>query len=592
MTRRKWLAIQVGLTLVVVAAIVVLWLWTHNQALLLTLLPVVVSWVLGSIPRPGPPDDPVALAASRIKKTWDKEAARRGESEVAANTNPAQWERSDAMDAMRSILPQEGDTNELAHRYVKGPFRLLLAGEPGSGKTAFCVALTRELLSRRAKTDPVPVLLQLKDWDRREGLERWIVEQLGTLHNVSRSVARTLLEERRLLPIFDGLDEGPGELADTICRLTDSRLLDDRPFVLTCREQILDAAKVDHLIARDAKVRIVPITSAEIVVMLQKAYDQRPGWSDVIKHLRNSPHGPLAKALNTRLMLFLMMRVTSQSEPPPDRLIGNSGLQNSDAIRDHLIGLFLAIALPEASGRRFIDEKSNERWLRYLAVELCGTDGRLQWWRFYEVLRGSTAFLAVRVVVGALVTAGLCVVLFGLFGYPWLGLTFGAVLGGVGGGVMNLSPVADPKALPPMALRVDEGPWPSWLAALVTGAGGAIAIGYLYQDAIIGVTVGAAIGLGLGLSRRLLTRPTLKDRVLGPDEVLRADRRTVLLAFPVGAVVIGFVGAGLGLVGEARTAGLVIPVANLGQEILVSTTGAALCGAFTLAMIVQTTSAW
>ncbi len=595
-------------SLLLIAAAIGLWLQTGNEELLLALLPAIVQGALswsppsqsGSVSK----DEASKQAVKKMKQFWDDEATRRRESSVEVNdehrngvelnTVPSRWRRSNAANWAREHLPVEGNSNELVKLYVEQPFRLLLLGEPGSGKTAFCVQLTRALLSRYTPGSAVPVLLQLASWNGEEPVDLWIENQLRTMQGMSRKLAKELLEERQILPILDGLDEGlDHSLPITLRRLNHSRIMRNKPFVITCREQVFDQAKVDHLLERDAEIRILPLAAGEIVEVLEQAFDGRSGWSGVIERLRNEPEHQLAKALNTRLMLYLMVQVFSHSERHPVDLLDDPKLSTVEQIRKYLIGLFLQTSLKEAQRGRFDDDRHNDRWLRYLATHLCdSTDLRLSWWRFFEVLNGTLVFFAARVATGATVTAGLCLFLFGLFGYPWLGLVFGLVLGGIGGAAMSLPPHSDPRALP-LALRNDEGPWPSVVAGLVSGIGAIVAIGILYKNPLIGLWVGLAIGAGIGLGRRLLTaKPADDERVLSPDDVLRDDRQTIVRGFLLGAVVIGFIGAGLGLLGRARSLGLAIPVTNLQQEVLVGAGIAGLCGSFTMAILVQATGAW
>jgi hypothetical protein len=584
------------MNLMIIGAVVGVWLWTRNDQLLLIMLPIVLQWMLYPIPAPQPVagslDELVASWRERIGRFWEDEATRRGERDVDGNLAPSRWRRSSAAKWAREYLPVEGDTNDLIRLYVQRPFRMLLLGEPGSGKTAFCVQLVRAL-AKDAAAPRLPVLLQLASWNREDDLDAWVVEQLRTTHGIGRRQAQDLLATRRLLLILDGLDEGVDQSLDqTLLKLTASQLIGDRPFVLTCREHVFVAARVDHLLSRDAEIRIAPLTSGEIVDVLEQNFDGRPAWNEVTERLRSEPTGPLAVALNTRLMLFIMIRVLTQSGPPPDELLNSPELSSAERIRQYLIGRFLDRAMVEARHRSFHNPERNGKWLRYLANHLSNSaDGRLSWWRFFEVLRGSRTFVASRVAVGAIITAGLSAILFGLFGHPFVGLLFGAAIGGIGGAMMRPPPIPAPKALP-RALRIDEGPRPSLVAGLITGIGGAAAIGFLYRDVLIGLAVGSAIGTGLGLSRRLLTRPSADTRVLGPREVLRDDRQSVVRGFFLGALVIGLVGAGLGLVGRASSLGLVIPITNRLQEMLVGAAIAALCGAVTLAMIMQANSAW
>jgi hypothetical protein len=186
----------------------------------------------------------------------------------------------------------------------------------------------------------------------------------------------------------------------------------------------------------------------------------RPGWRAIIERLRSDPRGPLAQALSARLMLFLMIRVFARSESPPDGVLNSPHLATAVGIQDYLVGQFLNVAVTDAPGHRFDSARQNDAWLRYVASHFAaGANGRLSWWRFFEVLRGSAVFVLVRVAIGAIITAGLCGILFGVFGHLQMGLVFGAVLGGGGAAVMRVPPDPQPKGLPYLyAMTKGRGP--------------------------------------------------------------------------------------------------------------------------------------
>lgn len=103
-----------------------------------------------------------------------------------------------------------GTVADVARRFLTLPRqRLVVLGEPGSGKSVLAGRLLLDLLDERHSAQPVPVLLPVRTWDPNgEHLDDWIVRELATLYyGRDEQVPRQLLLAGALLPILDGLDE-------------------------------------------------------------------------------------------------------------------------------------------------------------------------------------------------------------------------------------------------------------------------------------------------------------------------------------------------------------------------------------------------
>src|SRR5262245_1785363 len=88
--------------------------------------------------------------------------------------------------------------------------KLLILGAPGAGKTTTLLQLARELVER-AETDtrePMPVLLNLSSWkDDSQTIASWLVDRMHVKYGIRKDMSQRWLDERSLLPLFDGLDE-------------------------------------------------------------------------------------------------------------------------------------------------------------------------------------------------------------------------------------------------------------------------------------------------------------------------------------------------------------------------------------------------
>ncbi|NMO57523.1 hypothetical protein HH310_40945 [Actinoplanes sp. TBRC 11911] len=98
--------------------------------------------------------------------------------------------------------------------------RMLLTGDPGSGKTVALLTLVTNLLNRRrdaannsdATTIAVPVLFGLPSWPGDQELFDWMSADLVRRFGIRLDLATSLIAEGMIIPILDSLDEvDPGE---------------------------------------------------------------------------------------------------------------------------------------------------------------------------------------------------------------------------------------------------------------------------------------------------------------------------------------------------------------------------------------------
>lgn len=163
---------------------------------------------------------------------------------------------------------------------------LVVAGEPGSGKTTLLLELAEALL-RRARDDvdrPVPVVVDLGSWRRDDDFGEWLLRALADRYRIGVRLGRAWLRERRLVPLFDGLDELTGaDRAECLAWITALNL----PQVVLC------SAGDDHeLLPRYDVVHVEPLRRDQVLALitacgprldgLHEALDKNPDlWDEV-----------------------------------------------------------------------------------------------------------------------------------------------------------------------------------------------------------------------------------------------------------------------------------------------------------------------
>jgi Cdc6-like AAA superfamily ATPase len=110
-------------------------------------------------------------------------------------------------DRARPLLPAGTHIGQI---YDHANGEVLILGEPGAGKTTLLLELTRDLLqrARQDETYPIPIVFSLSSWAATHlPLTEWLVLELTGKYQISRDLARYLVQTDQVLPLLDGLDE-------------------------------------------------------------------------------------------------------------------------------------------------------------------------------------------------------------------------------------------------------------------------------------------------------------------------------------------------------------------------------------------------
>jgi hypothetical protein len=507
-----------------------------------------------------------------------------------------------------------GSGRELAKVLERVPTRrLVVLGEPGSGKTMLMVRLVLDLLTDRAKGDPVPILVPLASWNpARQDLHDWLVARLTIDHAAlarevgSRriSLISELLLERLIMPVLDGLDEMPEEArGQAFARINDA-LQPGEPVVVTCRgepyrETVRSASGGLTTVRAAAVIELQPLEARTVADYLLEdaggpAASKR--WDPVLATLGTQT--PTGQALVTPLMVGLARAIYNWRPGERATSVGDPaelcGLPDRTAVEAHLFDAFIPACYRQApDGDRWGTEEAR-KWLEFLARHLeysvLGPD--LAWWQLALGIRSGFLRLAVGIVGG--LAAGLAAGLplgvgvgrtyglaYGLAFGLLLGLPTGVVFGLIAGlGAKPARRRAFGWATRPSRLGFSSQAFALWLVAgllfgLMLGIESlqqgrprptGLWIGSLagFQELLFFLVLGLVFGLAAGLVFGLTGVPSDLTEAASPSALLSHDRRAALAITIAVALVLGlFAGLVAGPVAGLVTGLAAGPVAGI-----------------------------
>ena len=364
--------------------------------------------------------------------------------------------------------------------------RLLILGEPGTGKTNLLLELAQSLIAdaKEKKTLPIPIIFSLPSWTlgkRVRTLGQWLKDDLVHEYGLSRAAAETLVRQDSIMPLLDGLDEVAQDRR-TACVAAIHAYQESRNLgrmVVCCR--MAEYADLPNLNLR-AAIRVEKLTREDVEREISK-----PGLDYVRRALESDPE--LWKVVDTPLRLHVLygaakVELSSDSQKPPPR--------------ERLYAGYVEYALgrkADGSPRRRTAREPLLHWLGWLATEMRRRDQAQ-----FALEDLDVSWLAARRSVRAarwfvVLAGGLAGVLFGgLAGGLFSGL-FSGLFGGLFGGLLG-----EPSLeLEVVLIGVLFG---GIFGGLAGGLGGKLASGL-----VAGLAYGLAYGLWFGLGRALQPRP-------------------------------------------------------------------------------------
>lgn len=240
---------------------------------------------------------------------------------------------------------------------------LLIVGAPGAGKSTMLLQLLRELLDEAEdETKPIPVVFHLGSWQGETSLRQWLVDELtATPYSVPPDVARLWVEERRILPLLDGLDEVALEHRVACARAIDAFHAEDGLLPVVVCSRVAEYATLGFKLGFKSALHVQPLTRSQVDGYLDRFGAPLAGMREAL-----GADPTLWELLQTPFLLGIAVRayeglpaeeISLERGPLPER-------------RTRLIDAFVDRTLRGRPGRSQLDRKNVVRWLAYTARAL------------------------------------------------------------------------------------------------------------------------------------------------------------------------------------------------------------------------------
>ncbi len=174
------------------------------------------------------------------------------------------------------LLPSGTEVEDVFSEMGEGR-SLLILGEPGAGKTTTLLKLAQSLIAR-AETDlsqPLPVVFNLSAWgSKQQAIAEWLVQELYIRYGVSRSLAKTWVQEEQLLLLLDGLDEVKAECQEACVDALNQFLQTHGQTEIVVCSRLQDYEALDDRLRLQGAICIQSLTPTQIEQYLDRAGEQ------------------------------------------------------------------------------------------------------------------------------------------------------------------------------------------------------------------------------------------------------------------------------------------------------------------------------
>jgi DNA-binding SARP family transcriptional activator len=381
---------------------------------------------------------------------------------------------------------------------------LLILGEPGAGKTTLLLDLTRSLLMRATQDfhHPLPVVFNLSSWSQPScSISSWLIDELQVRYQVPKQLAQQWIQEAKVLPLLDGLDEVVADQREACVQAINQFRSD---YWLT---DLVVCSRVNDYEALTTKLQLnnAVLVQQLSVVQIDRYLDQLGDRLIVVQKAIHR-HQELQELIQTPLMLSILVLVGQ------DPIFTLSLSQSSKDWRKSLFTAYVQRMLRHRGANSDYDDRAVD-WLIWLATIL---KQRNQSMFFIEQIQPDLLVSEQQRLLLSIIETSIVAISVGIFG-------------GMGVGVHHASLTGWADGLLPWLERGLQG--------LIQGAGIGLLTGFSTSIIINLVTVAAQVFLTSEVSY-----PEHRWR-----KVWLSMRFGAAAGFSQGSAVVFFLGYGLGM---------------------------------------------
>ncbi len=145
--------------------------------------------------------------------------------------------------------------------------RFLMLGMQGSGKTTSLLELASDLCDRAEGNSnlPMPILLDLPNWQPAQGLPNWILSEIKAKYGVIKELSQQWLQGGQLFLLLDGLDELKRSEQETcVAALNELKLSDGRSQPLVVCTRMNSYKQISKSLKVSAAIALKPLTTEQV----------------------------------------------------------------------------------------------------------------------------------------------------------------------------------------------------------------------------------------------------------------------------------------------------------------------------------------